>query len=310
MTIKNNLDEDDDGTRTMVGRVQMPTVGKSPKTTACFMVISGSSMGKLYKLDSTELLIGRSNQCALLLEDDGVSRNHCRVTRDRDGKISIHDLQSTNGTFVNAKKIDSSVLNDGDRIQVGSSTMLKFSFQDHLEEEFQQKLYQSANFDGLTGVYNKRAFFERLEQECSYSKRQKQPFSLCMLDIDHFKRINDSFGHPIGDHALSVLASVIGLAVRTEDSLCRYGGEEFAIILRGIDRIGGLQFAERIRKIVEDADFSFKREGSLHPLKMTVSLGVASVQAGETQESKQLIERADRCLYRAKEGGRNRAVGE
>src|SRR5690606_27641477 len=133
--------------------------------------------------------------------------------------------------------------------------------------------YRLTTIDGLTQVFNKRYFVETLEREIGRAQRYRRDLSLMMFDIDHFKNINDTYGHLAGDNILKQLAAIIKARIRREDILSRYGGEEFAIILPEIDSHNSLQFAEKIRRLVEDAAFKFETT----EIPITISIGVASL---------------------------------
>ncbi len=205
---------------------------QSGRRTASFIVLTGSQAGKMYKLEHDELLVGRAPEAAIRIEDDGVSRRHATITTQTDGAVVIVDLNSTNGTFCNGETIETRTLQDGDKIQIGTTTILKFSFQDSVEEDFQRRQYESATRDALTECFNKKYFLERLPNEIAFATRRNKPLSLAMMDIDHFKRINDTFGHPAGDCVLRNVARLMQATVRADDVLARYGGEEFALIMR------------------------------------------------------------------------------
>lgn len=158
---------------------------------------------------------------------------------------------------------------------------------------------EKAYIDPLTGVSNRAAFDKALEQECDLAQRHDNALTLMMLDIDHFKQINDNYGHVVGDIALKSFADCIGECVRRSDAMFRYGGEEFAIILRNTELDGAALLAERMRKKIEEMDFHYEAV----KLSITVSIGVAAFIKGE--ESQSLIERADKLLYEAKKSGRN-----
>jgi diguanylate cyclase (GGDEF)-like protein len=216
----------------------------------------------------------------------------------------VRDLGSTNGTFLNGAKITEQVLRDGDKIQVGSTTILKFTFHDSLDESFQRQMYESALRDGLTKAFNKKYFLDRLESEFAYAVRHKSPLSLIMFDIDHFKAINDTHGHLAGDYCLATMSGLVLQAIRQEDVFARYGGEEFAVICRGVELGGAATFGERIRKMVAAQMFVY---GNVE-LKVTVSVGVAAVPNVGMRRHEELIASADEALYEAKRGGRNRVV--
>ena len=272
------------------------------KESAYLIVISGRAIGKMFKLAGDEMLVGRSPDAHVFLDDDGVSRRHARIERTDAGALALVDLQSTNGTWLGGRRIDRHVLEDGDKFQIGPATVLRFSYQDALEEQFQQQLYESATRDGLTGLYNKRFFLDRLEQEFGYGVRHRTPLSLILFDIDHFKQVNDTCGHPVGDAVLEELAARVSDLLRVEDIFCRYGGEEFAIIMRESSPDKAYRAAERVRRAV--ASRPFVHDGRSHAI--TISAGVATLDGTNLPSSAALIAEADRHLYAAKQAGRNR----
>jgi diguanylate cyclase (GGDEF)-like protein len=170
------------------------------------------------------------------------------------------------------------------------------------------KTEELAQLDGLTGLYNHRVFKERLVQEVSRRNRSGKPLSLIMMDIDHFKRFNDSYGHQAGDAILKELATVIkGQCRYTSMDMCfRYGGEEFAVLLSELELAIALKVAERIRRVVEKHPFSIK---SRYPKTvLTISLGVAGMSGSDDLHPEELLKQADDALYRSKKGGRNRVM--
>jgi diguanylate cyclase (GGDEF)-like protein len=217
-------------------------------------------------------------------------------------KIVLEDLGSTNGTFCNGIRVDKRELNDGDKIMVGSTTILKFTYHDYLDEVFQRQMYESALRDGLTKVFNKKYFTDYLEKEFAYAARHNSPLALIFLDIDFFKRINDTYGHPGGDYVLSELSNMMANLVRTEDVLARFGGEEFTVLCRGTDLAGAKIVAERLRRAVEGRTFTFG--GSNVPV--TISLGIASIPDTGINDHSAFLAAADKALYEAKRTGRNR----
>lgn len=294
------LEEDEDRT-VIAAKVPLPKSGKNDK--AYLIVLSGSNVGEMYKLDKA-LVMGRGQVADVRVADDGISRQHARVFIDDDG-VLVEDLQSTNGTFVNGVPVVGKLaLKDGDKIQLGSTTILKFSYHDQLEEQFQKQMYESALRDGLTKLFNRRYFLDRLDSEFAYMLRHQTPLALLIFDIDYFKKINDTHGHPAGDYVLTTLASGLSRSVRTEDVFARYGGEEFVFLCRGIDLAGGTRFAERMRNAV--ISHRFVHEGKAIPV--TISIGVAAVPDPRVKQPAQLVALADEALYQAKAQGRNRSV--
>jgi two-component system cell cycle response regulator len=166
-----------------------------------------------------------------------------------------------------------------------------------------QALEEQATTDGLTGLVNHRTFQERFAAMLGRADRHKFRVALILTDIDHFKKINDTYGHPTGDQVLGRLAAILKDSARKIDIVARYGGEEFAIVLEGTDRSGARQLAERIRQEVGDQTF----DSSKGRFTATLSLGVA-VYPDDARSKQEVIARADQALYAAKHGGRNRTV--
>lgn len=293
-------DESEVGDRTVIQGIKDLTSSLENRQ-AYLIVISGSSVGKMFKLGG-QMGIGRSMDCEICLDDEGISRNHARVQKDGHGNIIIEDLDSTNGTYFNGTRFNKHILRDGDKIQIGSTTILKFSYQDTLEEAFYQNQYDAATKDGLTGIYNKKFFAEQLQKDFSYALRHNEVTSLIVFDIDHFKKINDTFGHQAGDMVLRQLAKVVYNALRNEDLFARIGGEEFAIVLRQVDEKRAHVLAERVRRTVEVNKFMW---GGTR-IRVTISLGVATLHRANFRDANELVHAADEFLYKAKRSGRNR----
>jgi len=265
------------------------------------VVVAGPSAGRLIRVDA-RMTLGRAPDAEVRLDEDGVSRRHAAISSQPDGTVEIRDLGSTNGTLVNDEPIDRRVLRDGDRVIIGHTAILKFSYCDAVEEAVQRNLYESATRDGLTGAHNRRWFDEAAAAELAFARRHNRPLSLIMVDIDHFKLVNDRYGHPGGDAVLRALGELMTRTVRHEDAVARYGGEEFAILLRDIGLAEAVQCAERVRRAIAEA--RVEHAGQVIPV--TASFGVAAVQGGDGPTPAALVQAADRCLYLAKERGRNR----
>jgi diguanylate cyclase (GGDEF)-like protein len=272
---------------------------------ATLTLVSGPNAGAIYPLLLDENVIGRTKECAIRIEDPGISRRHARIIRRGADSYLLEDLGSRNGTFVRGNRITSQPLGEGDRLAIGPSVEFRFGFTDEAEEGLLRRLYESSVLDPLTGSYNRKHFAERLTSELAYAKRHKAPLSMLMFDLDHFKRVNDSFGHLGGDHVLRTVAALVKKTLRAEDVFARYGGEEFAIIARGIDVDQALLFAERVRGIIETARIEFNQSR----IPVTISVGVASLACVTDPTADGLVAKADERLYTAKRGGRNRSVG-
>jgi diguanylate cyclase (GGDEF)-like protein len=272
---------------------------------AYLVVLAGVSAGEMFKLQLDTTVVGRGPRCGVRVNDEGVSREHCQLVRELkpDGdKIILEDLGSTNGTFCNGIRVDRRELADGDKIMVGSTTILKFTYHDYLDEVFQRQMYESALRDGLTKVFNKKYFTDYLEKEFAYAARHSSPLALIFLDIDYFKRINDTHGHPAGDFVLSELSQLMATLVRTEDVLARFGGEEFTVLCRGTDLEGARIVAERLRRTIEAHTFSFGAK----TIPVTISLGIAAIPDTAIADHAAFLAAADKALYEAKRTGRNR----
>ena len=171
-------------------------------------------------------------------------------------------------------------------------------------EQNEQRLEQFATVDQLTGLYNYRTYNSILKSEIVRARRYDRPVSVLMLDIDHFKRVNDTYGHMTGDRVLERMGHLLKESVRAESSVCRYGGEEFSIIVPEVGAEAASETAERLRETVEQTSFSDEQG---RPIKITVSIGVAAFPKSAATVD-ELTNAADTALYAAKEGGRNRVM--
>ena len=223
------------------------------------------------------------------------------------GSAAIRDLGSTNGTFLQGEAIQYAELYDGAKVLLGLRTVLKFVLQDSIEQNYQENIYDSSTRDGLTGCYNRKYLMERMVSHLSYSRRHKIPYTVVMLDIDHFKRVNDTYGHRTGDHVLVTISKVISKMVRAEDVFARYGGEEFAIVAQGTSYEGARVLAERVRKRVSEEIITVVG-GHGEKISITISLGVVTVLPTATVDAAKIIAGADKNLYKAKENGRDNVV--
>ncbi len=308
-------DSDDDVEQTRVGATVVGAPAYRPKSeqavkTAYLTVMAGARAGEVIKLAHAETILGRGPQSTIHLDSDGVSRRHARIVRQGQ-ELIVEDLGSTNGTWIDDQRVTFRKLEDGDRIQVGTEVIVRFNFLDDMEAQLQQQLYESAVRDPLTKAYNRKHFQERMRSEIAHALRHRGQLSLILFDIDHFKRVNDTLGHPAGDAVLKAISSAIMKTIRVEDVFARIGGEEFALLARGIDAQNAMLFAERLRRGIERLAVPWN--GSTIPV--TSSFGVATLvelysgEAPKSIDGDLLVARADQRLYPAKSGGRNRVVG-
>jgi two-component system cell cycle response regulator len=272
---------------------------------AYLIVINGRSVGKMFKLSGMRMVVGRSPQNEIIVDDDGVSRQHAFIERTLHG-WRIVDNKSTNGVFVNGSRIEEHDLADGEKVQLAGSAILKFSYQDELEERAQKQLYESATRDGLTNCFNKKYFADQLKTEFAFYFRHQDPLSLSLFDIDFFKKLNDGYGHQAGDFVLKNLAAIVQGALRTEDILARYGGEEFGIIFKSTDGDRAFAVMERVRRKIESHEFMYEDKR----LPVTISIGIATLHKQNYATPKLLVKAADDYLYKAKGNGRNRTESD
>jgi diguanylate cyclase (GGDEF)-like protein len=251
--------------------------------------------------------LGRSAESCFQLFDLTVSRQHAFVWMDPNGLILLTDKGSTNGTFVNGRRIEAHralPLADGDRVQVGTVVVLKLVRLDPSDEQFQREMYERTVRDAMTGLYNRAYFLNEIGALVARYAAQGIGMAVLMLDLDHFKRINDRYGHLVGDAVLQEVAAVIRESTRAEDMVARYGGEEFVVALPVSAPDLATERAERIRSnLAERRILAGGQE-----IRVTVSIGLAFGPPGRSRSDRALLEMADKALYQAKADGRDRVV--
>jgi len=249
-----------------------------------------------------ELTIGRDGKNGIVVDLDTVSRRHAKIVI-REGRSYVVDLKSTNGTYLNNKEVlEELPLRSGDHLKVGGP-IFKFLSGGDIESLYHEEIYRLTIVDGLTQINNKRFLLEFLEREIGRSQRYGRALSLLLFDIDHFKTVNDNYGHPAGDAVLREMALRIKQYVRKEECFARYGGEEFAIALPETGPENSRKFAEKVRRLIADQPFEFEGQ----KFSVTISVGVAEL-SGQMSEPIGLIKIADANLYKAKKAGRNRVA--
>jgi len=277
---------------------------KAPKMADdCLVVIyapDSRRLGKRHVFHSDVLTIGRDRENDIVLDSDSVSRRHCKIEY-RKHHLFVVDLDSTNGTFVNddSEPATAMQLRRGDQIKVGD-TIFKYLSGSDVEAQYHETIYKMTITDGLTSVNNKRYLVEILEREIPRAQRHQRSLALLMLDIDHFKDVNDTLGHLAGDAVLRDLANIARSRLRPDDLLARYGGEEFAIFLPETPLAGAVKAAEELRALVDQHKFVVEDQ-TIH---VTVSIGAAELQPGMSVDG--LFKAADEMLYVAKNKGRNK----
>ncbi len=298
------LADPDDGRLTDTS-IEIPSVVRASldKTRAIVRLVTGINAGQVFAIEN-EAVVGRGREAAVRIEDGGVSRAHTKLVRLDNGKLRVVDLGSTNGTFVGGDRVDGFVeISAGDMVQIGANVMLSFALVDEAEERLSRQLYESSTRDALTGAYNRKYLMQRLASEVAYATRHKSNLSVLLFDLDHFKKVNDTHGHLAGDEVLRRVSASVGKMIRAEDIFGRYGGEEFIIIVRGIEDPNVKMFGERVRRCVEKLAMPFGDA----IIAATVSVGVAALdECGDLGTSEAVLLLADERLYRAKQTGRNR----
>lgn len=289
-------------------QIDDPPSSRHPlRTHAQLTLLTGSEAGRAFTLPLGITIIGRADGLPFRLDDPGVSWEHARLSVSDGGAAVIEDLGSTNGSWVGERRlevVERVELRSGDRIRLGGSVALSFAILDSEAERMTRQLYESSMRDALTQAYNRRHFDERLASEVAYSRRHATALAVVLFDVDHFKQVNDSQGHLAGDRVLRDIAQLVSRTIRREDVLARFGGEEFVVIVRGIDRAGVGRLAERLRASIESANVG--------GCGVTISLGHASLDEmlDGDRSGERLLQMADARLYRAKSAGRNRTCGE
>jgi diguanylate cyclase (GGDEF)-like protein len=296
--------------RTMDVSVRCPDIGGPPTSPslvlrAVLLRMDGVQAGHIVGLEQWPFTVGRQPTNQLHIDEDSISRFHARILRDGDDYV-VEDMGSRNGVFVGGKRVTRAKLEHDSWLQFGPRVSFRFSLTDVREERLLRKLYESSTRDALTGAYNRRHFEERLRSEVAYAIRHRSHASLIIVDLDHFKRVNDTYGHPAGDAVLKRASDVCIRALRTEDVFARFGGEEFAVVLRNIELKGATRLGDRLRSAL--ARDPIEHDG--HQIKVTLSAGAASLACCGSPSADELVSIADRRLYLAKQQGRNRIVRE
>jgi len=295
-----------DGGTLILQRPLGPVEKKPPSGDACLVNLHppGPDIGRRIPLLEMQYIVGRDSEAGLVVSRSSVSRQHARLFAAQDGSWWVEDMNSTNGTFVNETRVTRGTqLADSDQVRFGDA-IYKFLAGSNIESAYHEAIHNMAIQDGMTGIHNKRYFTEFLDREIAVCTRHGHPLTLVMFDVDHFKKVNDTFGHLAGDAVLKDLAARIRPRIRREDLFARYGGEEFACVLPSTALPGGIVFAEHLRTIIEERPCAFEDKY----IPFTISLGVTTLHRETGVDPTSLIKRADDNLYAAKRGGRNRVI--
>lgn len=305
-------DHQDDSGNTMQSRAAPETQPTQPERRPALIFLRGEMLAVHIPLERDTVVLGRAVDADVRVNDFRASRLHARITTERDPdtgvvRYKITDLGSTNGTQLNGQMVNEAPLNDGDKVVIGDH-LFRFEMLDEIDREFQQHIHRLLAHDELTGLLTSKSFFSELKRESARAEEEVRPFCVLMMDLDHFKRVNDSYGHLVGSQTLEVIGTLIKQALRAGDVASRFGGEEFAAFLLDADYAQAMVAAERVRSAIEQHEFSAVRKGSSGELKthrLTISVGVAAFP-NDSRDPIELVELADSALYRAKGSGRNR----
>jgi diguanylate cyclase (GGDEF)-like protein len=281
-----------------------PELMELPKDRLTLTMLTGPTPGAVQPVSAGDLVIGRDEALPWPIPDRGVSGEHARISHAA-GAFTLEDLDSTNGTFLNGQRLRGPArLRDGDRIQLGENTLIRVALLDATEHDASQRVYEAAVKDALTGIYNRGHLEAVLVSEFAFAARHKTPLSIIFVDLDHFSRVNNTYGHQAGDEVLRAVAQAMRATVRVEDIVTRYGGEEFVMVARGIDLNGAVAMAERVRHVIAALDIPVPSSSTR--VRVTASFGVACHEASTSYATvQQLVAAADRAVYRAKSQGRN-----
>ncbi|MDE0518476.1 MAG: GGDEF domain-containing protein [Bdellovibrionales bacterium] len=273
---------------------------------ACLVCLLGPEelIGRYWTIGNTKemVIVGRSRTCDIPIQELSISKKHIIIRVDETDKIFVKDKKSTNGTFIDDKRVEADIeveLKDNSKLKLGN-IVFKFLNKGNPEIVSVMESFEKAFYDSLTGAGNKLLFERRAKELFAQSKSYQTPISFIIFDIDHFKKVNDTYGHLAGDFILKEVVKVSKSCFRSNDIVTRCGGEEFCVIMQ-VEVNRAKEAIEIIRKKIENFVFNYKGE----KIKVTISAGVAHRQ--ETDKGyKAIYERADQLLYKAKTTGRNK----
>jgi diguanylate cyclase (GGDEF)-like protein len=249
--------------------------------------LNGDLLAVPIPLERDEVVLGRALEADVRINDTKVSRKHARINIKQNSETGetdylLTDLKAKNGTF------------------------LRFELLDEIDREYQYQIRRLLSHDDLTGLLSSRSFFSELRREASRADAEMSPFCVLMMDVDHFKNVNDTYGHLTGSKTLEEIGQCITEILRSGDAAARFGGEEFAAFLLDAELPQGIIAAERIRQAIEQHEFSVLKQGkAVKTHRVNISIGIASFPH-DSSDPIELVEMADSALYRAKREGRNR----
>ncbi len=275
----------------------MEAIGKKVPT---LVIIHGRSVGDRFVLTKPSLTLGRIPENDIEINDPLVSRRHSRIIQEKDDQFVVVDLESTNGTYLNDELIHEASLQDGDRIRIGD-TVLRFSFQDEVDLRYMDEIMALIHLDNLTGLLCKRTFDYEFDKVLFDYRERGRPVSVAMMDLDHFKKVNDTYGHTTGSYVISRVGELIRNFLGDSGVAGRFGGEEFIAFFPNMDREQSWVVCNKFRLELENSTFHYEEAA----VKLTISIGIAECPR-DGSDPKTLVKKADKALYEAKGKGRNR----
>jgi len=288
--------------KTIIGRVTTQQK-KISQLTPYLRIQSPNNEIHRLRISNGFIVLGRGHNCDLTLNDEMISREHCRVWLDGSGNVNVLDLESTNGSEIDDKKINQEILQPHNRLKIGKH-IIKIEYKDAEEIRQEELLQSAATTDPLTGISNRKWFEERVNQIVQAAAESNQSIAIVMVDIDHFKQVNDVYGHQTGDVVIKGVAEILNACKRQQDLLARYGGEEFIVCLPDSNPENTMLFCERVRREISNTTFRFGKE----QIKVTASLGGVSDIINQESNLQEMTALADKALYHSKKAGRDQST--
>ena len=258
-----------------------------------FMAISGPDTGRIFALRFGEVVAGRGDHAGFRLCDSSISREHACFSSSRSG-VWVSDLDSRNGILVNGEPVFRAQLRDGDKVQLGETTLLKFAHDPEFQVRMEKSQFEAALLDGLTKTFAKKYFKQRLRREFEFASRHQTPLALILFEVQGFRELVAVHGAVVGDYLLSALAERMQLQLRTEDVFARVGKARFAILVRSVEKENVRRMAGRLFRSSTEDDFRF--EEKLIPL--TLRLGFVSTPELKAQNADALFRLAESTLLK------------
>jgi diguanylate cyclase (GGDEF)-like protein len=260
-------------------------------------------MGEMFALDPTYTTIGRGLTATVRISDEGISRTHAAVSVEG-GVYYLSDAGSTNGTFANGDRVDRHPLREGDKIQLGAASVLRFTYHEDSDDDHQRDLYESTLRDRLTGLFARGYFVNRLDSDVAVALRHGKPLALVRFAVDRFADVRAELGQSTSDHVLRDMARTIVESTRSDDLLARLGDEEFAFLCRDVDAMRAARAGRRLRETIAGREVDVRAGG--RPLRLTLSLGVADLALLHEPTAEALLKAAESALTIARRAGGDR----